>query len=148
MGSRILNGRALEGGMPRWKFLANRILTIAENLVYGTKLTDCHSGFRAYGRKLLTTVPFLLNSDDFVFDSQMIAQAVHFGFPICEIPVQARYFPEASSVNFRVSTIYGLKTLWVLCCYLMRKLGFPAGFLQKTLPEIVSRHYHEKIFHK
>jgi glycosyltransferase involved in cell wall biosynthesis len=149
MGSRILNGRALEGGMPPWKFLANRILTIAENIVYGTRLTDCHSGFRAYSRKLLSTIPFLLNSDDFVFDSQMIAQAVQFGFPICEIPVQARYFPEASSVNFKVSTVYGIKTLWVMLCFLLRRLGlFRARFLEKTLPEVVSRHYHENIFRK
>ncbi len=149
MGSRILNGRALEGGMPRWKFLANRVLTIAENIIYGTKLTDCHSGFRAYSRELLSTVPFLLNSDDFVFDSQMIAQAVSFGFPICEIPVQACYFPEASSVNFKVSTIYGLKTLWVMACFLLGSLGiFRARFLKKTLPEIVSRHHHEDIFRK
>jgi glycosyltransferase involved in cell wall biosynthesis len=149
MGSRILNGRALEGGMPPWKFLANRVLTIAENIVYGTRLTDCHSGFRAYSRKLLSTIPFLLNSDDFVFDSQMIAQAVQFGFPICEIPVQARYFPEASSVNFKVSTIYGIKTLWVMLCFLLRRLGlFRARFLEKTLPEVVSRHYHENIFRK
>lgn len=149
MGSRILNGRALEGGMPPWKFLANRILTVAENIVYGTRLTDCHSGFRAYSRKLLSTIPFLLNSDDFVFDSQMIAQAVQFGFPICEIPVQARYFPEASSVNFKVSTVYGIKTLWVMLCFLLRRLGvFRARFLEKTLPEVVSRHYHENIFRK
>jgi glycosyltransferase involved in cell wall biosynthesis len=147
MGSRILNGRALEGGMPWWKYFANRVLTIAENLVYRRQLTDCHSGFRAYSRKLLETVPFLLNSDDFVFDSQMIAQAVYFGFEIREIPVQARYFPEASSVNFKVSSIYGLKTLWVLVSYLLQRLGLGHfRTFDRTLPEIVSRHHHEKIF--
>jgi glycosyltransferase involved in cell wall biosynthesis len=147
MGSRILNGRALEGGMPPWKFIANRFLTILENVVYRKQLTDCHSGFRAYSRKLLETVPFLLNSDDFVFDSQMIAQAVYFGFPIREIPVQARYFPEASSVNFKVSSIYGLKTLWVLASFLLQRLGL-AHFriFDRTLPEIVSRYHHENIF--
>ncbi len=149
LGSRILNGRALEGGMPRWKFVANRFLTVSENLIFGTRLTDGHSGFRAYSRKMLTTVPFLLNSDDFVFDSQMIAQAVRFGFPICEIPVQARYFPEASSVNFRVSTIYGLKTTWVMLRFLTHNGGIcRARFLEKTLQEVISRHYHETIFHK
>src|SRR5262249_24492433 len=76
LGSRILNGTALEGGMPRWKFVANRVLTTMENLVYGKSLTDAHTGFRAFSRQLLTTVPFLLNSDDFVFDSQIIAQTV------------------------------------------------------------------------
>jgi predicted membrane metal-binding protein len=147
MGSRILNGRALEGGMPRWKYLANRALTILENVVYRKRLTDCHSGFRAYSRKLLETVPFLLNSDDFVFDSQMIAQAVYLGFQIGEIPVQARYFPEASSVNFRVSSIYGIKTLWVLLRFFLQKLRV-AHFriFDRTLPEIVSRYHHEKIF--
>jgi glycosyltransferase involved in cell wall biosynthesis len=147
MGSRILNGRALEGGMPWWKYLANRVLTITENLVYRRQFTDCHSGFRAYSRKLLETVPFLLNSDDFVFDSQMIAQAVYFGFQIREIPVQARYFPEASSVNFKVSSIYGLKTLWVLVSYLLQSLGLGHfRTFDRTLPEIVSRYHHEKIF--
>ncbi len=147
MGSRILNGRALAGGMPVWKYVANRALTILENLVFGTRLTDCHSGFRAYSRKLLTTVPFLLNADDFVFDSQMIAQAACMGFTISEIPVQARYFPEASSVNFKVSTIYGLKTLGVVVRFLMQRLGwarFP--IFDRTLPEVVSKYYHETIF--
>jgi glycosyltransferase involved in cell wall biosynthesis len=147
MGSRILNGRALEGGMPVWKYMANRALTILENLVYRRQLTDCHSGFRAYSRKLLETVPFLVNSDDFVFDSQMIAQAVYFGFQIREIPVQARYFPEASSVNFKVSSIYGLKTLWVLVSYFLQRLGLRRfRIFDRTLPEIVSRYHHEKIF--
>ncbi len=147
MGSRILNGRALEGGMPIWKYVANRILTIAENAVYGTRLTDCHSGFRAYSRKMLTTVPFLLNSDDFVFDSEMIAQSVYFGFHIGEIAVQARYFPEASSVNFKVSTVYGLKTLSVMLRFMLQRLGLAhIRFFEKTLPEVVSKYYHEAIF--
>ena len=147
MGSRILNGRALEGGMPHWKFLANRVLTTAENIIYGTHLTDCHSGFRAYSRRLLTTVPFLLNSDDFVFDSQMIAQAVHMGFKISEIPVQARYFPEASSVNLKVSTIYGLKTLGVMLRFLLQRLGLiHSRFFDRKLADVVSKYHHENIF--
>jgi len=147
MGSRILNGQALKGGMPLWKYFANRVLTILENVVYRTRLTDCHSGFRAYSRKFLTTVPFLLNSDDFVFDSQMIAQAVHYGFQIREIAVQARYFPEASSVNFRVSTRYGIKTLAVTVRFILQRLGLsrPKN-LNLTLPDVVSRHYHDAIF--
>jgi len=147
MGSRILNGMALQGGMPLWKFISNRALTIAENLIYRTELTDCHTGFRAFSRDFLTTVPFLLNSDDFVFDSQMIAQAVRFGFRIMEIPVQARYFPEASSVNFRVSTIYGVKTLGVMTSFLLQKLKLShTGYLEKNLSEVVSRHHHSEIF--
>lgn len=147
MGSRILNGRALEGGMPVWKFVANRILTTAENIIYRTRLTDCHSGFRAYSRRLLTTVPFLLNSDDFVFDSQMIAQAVYMGFKIGEIPVQARYFPEASSVNFKVSTIYGIKTVGVMLRFLLQRLGLVRSrFFDRKLTDVVSRHHHGSIF--
>jgi glycosyltransferase involved in cell wall biosynthesis len=147
MGSRILNGQALKGGMPLWKYIANRVLTTLENILFRTRLTDCHSGFRAYSRKLLTTVPFLINSDDFVFDSQMIAQAVCFGFKIREIAVQARYFPEASSVNFRVSTTYGIKTLWVMIRFLFQRLGlFRHRIFNLTLPQVVSRHYHDAIF--
>jgi glycosyltransferase involved in cell wall biosynthesis len=140
MGSRIRNGRALEGGMPFYKYFANRVLTAAENSIYRTRLTDCHSGFRAYSRKLLTTVPFLLNSDDFVFDSQMIAQAVYMGFIIEEIPVQARYFPEASSVNFRVSSVYGIKTMGVMLSFLLQRLGlFHFRFFDRKLTDVVSR---------
>ena len=147
MGSRILNGRALQGGMPWWKFVSNRALTAAENLVYRTQLTDGHSGFRAFSHRFLTTVPFLLNSDDFVFDSQMIAQAVRFGFPIAEIAVQARYFPEASSVNFRVSSIYGVKTLGVMASFVLQKMKIShASYLEKNLAEVVSRHHHSEIF--
>jgi len=147
MGSRILNGRALEGGMPWWKYLANRFLTALENAVFGTRLTDCHSGFRAYSRKLLARVPFLLNADDFVFDSQMIAQAAYFGFQVSEIPVQARYFPEASSINFHVSTIYGWKTLAVALQFLLQRMKVARfGMFERTLPEVISKYYHEAIF--
>lgn len=147
MGSRILNGRALEGGMPLWKFAANRVLTVTENLVYQTDLTDCHSGFRAYSRRLLTTVPFLLNSDDFVFDSQIIAQAVYLGFKITEIPVQARYFPEASSVNFKVSTVYGLKTVGVMLRFFLQRHRLAhSRFFDSRLMDVISRHHHGAIF--
>jgi glycosyltransferase involved in cell wall biosynthesis len=147
MGSRIMTGKALEGGMPLWKFIANRALTILENVIYRTNLTDCHSGFRAYSRKFLTTTPFLLNSDDFVFDSQVIAQAVHLGFKISEIPVPTRYFPEASSVNFKVSSIYGIKTLGVMLTFLLQKCGLlHSRIFDRTLPDIVSKYYHNSIF--
>ncbi len=147
MGSRILNGRALEGGMPLYKYLANRVLTAAENRIYGIRLTDCHSGFRAYSRKLLTTVPFLLNSDDFVFDSQMIAQAVYMGFKIEEIPVQARYFPEASSVGFKVSSVYGIKTVGIMAGFLLQRIGlFRFRFFDHKLADVISRYHHGAIF--
>jgi glycosyltransferase involved in cell wall biosynthesis len=149
MGSRILNGKALEGGMPWWKYLANRVLTGMENMIFRTRLTDCHSGFRAYSRNFLTTAPFLLNSDDFVFDSQMIAQAVFLGFRIDEIPVQARYFPEASSVNFKVSCVYGIKTIGVMLAFLLQKLRlWRFVFLHRKLPEVVSKYHHREIFRR
>lgn len=118
LGSRIRTRReALAGGMPRYKYLANRMLTIVENVVLGQNLGDFHSGFRAYRREVLETIPYDRNSDDFVFDSQFLAQAVSFGFKLGDIPVPVRYFEEASSINFRRSTKYGLATLGVLAKY-------------------------------
>lgn len=122
MGSRFLPPRsALEGGMPRYKYLSNRFLTGVENFVMGTRLSECHTGYRAYSRRLLETVPFLRNSNDFVFDTQMIFQANHFGFAFAEVPVTTRYFNEASSISFLGSSIYGLSTLWVAARYLLHR---------------------------
>lgn len=125
LGSRLLEGReaTLSGGMPVWKYVSNRFLTTVENLALGTRLSEAHTGFRAYSRRLLTTIPFLLNSDDFVFDSEVIAQTVAFGFKIEEVPVPTRYFPEASSVNFRRSVTYGLATLNVTRKFWLNKQG-------------------------
>ncbi len=123
MGTRIADGKALAGGMPLWKFIANRCLTTTENIVLHQRLTDLHTGMRAYSRELLIGVPWWMNSDDFVFDSEMIVQAVACGYRLSESPVPARYFDEASSVNFGVSTRYGLATLDVLRRYLMHKTG-------------------------
>jgi glycosyltransferase involved in cell wall biosynthesis len=111
LGSRILGGGALKGGMPIYKYVANRFLTFFENLFLGVKLSEYHTGFRAFSRELLETLPLLENSDDFVFDNQMIAQAVHFGFRIGEISCPTKYFKEASSINFRRSVRYGLGVL-------------------------------------
>ena len=124
VGSRIRSrGEALAGGMPIWKYLANRALTMVENSVLGQNLGDFHSGFRVYTRRVLETVPFEANSDDFVFDSEFLAQAACFGFRIGDVPVPARYFPEASSINFRRSVVYGLGTLRVLAQYLGHRTG-------------------------
>jgi glycosyltransferase involved in cell wall biosynthesis len=113
LGSRFAEpGMALRNGMPRWKYVANRGLTIAENRIMGTDLSEAHTGYRAYSRKLLLTVPFLRNSLDFVFDSELIMQAAYFKLPIVEVPADCRYFDDASSVRFRAGTVYGLKTLW------------------------------------
>ena len=124
LGSRVRSrGEARAGGMPIWKYLANRVLTIVENLVLGQNLGDFHSGFRIYTRQVLETIPFEGNSDDFVFDSEFLAQAAYFGFRIGDAPVPARYFAEASSINFRRSVVYGLGTLRVLIVYVAHRAG-------------------------
>jgi glycosyltransferase involved in cell wall biosynthesis len=113
LGSRLLiPGAALKAGMPRWKYLANRGLTSIENSILGTNLSEAHTGYRAYSRRLLLTVPFLRNSLDFAFDSELLMQASYFGFRIEEVPARCRYFKDASSVGFKTSVVYGLKTLW------------------------------------
>jgi glycosyltransferase involved in cell wall biosynthesis len=113
LGSRLLvPGAALEAGMPRWKYLANRVLTWLENRIMGTGLSEAHTGYRAYSRQLLLTVPFLRNSLDFAFDSELLMQAAYFGFRFHEVPCQTKYFDEASSVSLRQGIVYGIKTLW------------------------------------
>lgn len=146
LGSRLLGGGALAGGMPLYKYLSNRFLTTVENAAFRTRLSECHTGFRAYSRKLLETIPFLLNSDNFVFDTEVIAQSVAFGFRIDEIAVPTRYFPEASSVNFFASTIYGLSTLNVVGQYLLHRSGVVRrARFSKTLLQIISRHHRARI---
>jgi glycosyltransferase involved in cell wall biosynthesis len=111
LGSRILGVGALAGGMPLWKYVANRWLTFTENLLLGYKLAEYHTGYRAFSRRLLETLPLEENSDDFVFDNQMLAQALWFGFAIGELSCPTRYFAEASSINFRRSVRYGFGVL-------------------------------------
>ena len=123
LGSRFLQGSVMGQGMPWWKFLGNRFLTRLENSVLGLNLAEYHTGYRAFSRRVLEEVPFLLNSDNFVFDQEMLVQAVHLGFSIKEVPVPTRYFPEASSTSFRVSVIYGLSILALLGRYLLHKLS-------------------------
>jgi len=115
LGNRIrTRHEALEGGMPVYKYIANRGLTMIENIWLGQNLGECHSGLRAYTRRVLETLPWERNSDDFVFDSQFIVQSVHFGFRLGDVPVPVRYMKEASSINFVRSSTYGLQTLWTL----------------------------------
>ncbi len=124
LGSRIRTRReALDGGMPKWKYVANRGLTICENIALGQNLGDFHSGFRAYRREVIETIPIAANSNDFVFDSQFLAQAVHFGFKLGDIPVPVRYFDEASSINFGRSVEYGSRTLAVLAQFWLHRIG-------------------------
>jgi glycosyltransferase involved in cell wall biosynthesis len=124
LGSRIRSRReALDGGMPLYKYVANRVLTAIENVALGQNLGDFHTGFRAYRREVIETIPFLGNSDDFVFDTQFLVQAVYFGFKLGDIPVPVRYFDEASSINFRRSTRYGVATLKTVAQYWGHCLG-------------------------
>lgn len=111
LGSRILGTGALKGGMPRYKYVANRFLTFVENIMLGAKLSEYHSGYRAFSRTVLETLPLHEGSDDFVFDNQVLAQAVAFGFRIGEISCPTRYFPEASSIGLRDAVVYGLEVL-------------------------------------
>jgi len=123
LGSRIRTRReALEGGMPVWKYIANRILTTVENIALGQNLGDFHSGFRAYRREVLESIPIENNTDDFAFDSQFLAQSVYWGYKVGDIPVPVRYFDEASSINFSRSVKYGLTTLWILTQFWLQKL--------------------------
>jgi glycosyltransferase involved in cell wall biosynthesis len=123
LGSRILGKGALKGGMPLYKYVFNRMLTAFQNLFLGVKLSEYHTGFRAFSRELLQTLPLLENSDDFVFDNQMIAQAVMFGFEIGEISCPTKYFEEASSINFRRSVKYGLGVLATTASFVAHRLG-------------------------
>ncbi len=124
LGNRIrTRNEALAGGMPKTKYFANRGLTILENLLSGQNLGEWHSGFRAYNRRVLETVPYQRNSDDFVFDSQFLVQCVHFGFRLGDIPVPVRYFDEASSINLRRSATYAIRTLWTFAQWYKHKLG-------------------------
>jgi glycosyltransferase involved in cell wall biosynthesis len=113
LGSRLaVPGAAIAAGMPRWKWVANRFLTTIQNRIMGTHLTEAHTGYRAYSRELLLTIPFLRNSLDFSFDAEVLYQAAHFGFRIEEVPAKCRYFDEMSSVGFKTGVVYGLKTVW------------------------------------
>lgn len=122
LASRILGGGALKGGMPRYKYISNRFLTAFQNVFFGVKLSEYHTGYRAFSRELLETLPLVENSDDFVFDNQMIAQAVMFGFRIGEISCPTKYFKEASSINFKRSVEYGLGVLGTTLSFMAHKL--------------------------
>jgi len=135
LGNRIRTRQeALEGGMPLYKYISNRILTIIENIVLGQNLSEYHTGFRAYSRKVLETIPYDLNSDNFAFDSEFLIQAVNFDFKIGEVPVPVRYFGEASSIDFFNSTVYGLKILTTLIKYILHKIGIKFKLFIKKSP--------------
>jgi glycosyltransferase involved in cell wall biosynthesis len=136
LGNRIRTRReARAGGMPAYKYFANRMLTMIENLWMGQNLGECHSGMRGYRREVLETIPWQGNSDDFVFDSQFLVQAVHFGFRIGDIPVPVRYMKEASSISFRRSVTYGLGTLGVLAQWTLHRLGLARSAIFEPRPD-------------
>jgi glycosyltransferase involved in cell wall biosynthesis len=122
LGSRILGGYALKGKMPLWKYIANRFLTFAENILTGAKLSEYHTGYRAFSRQLLEKLPLHANSDDFVFDNQMLTQILWLGYQIAEVSCPTRYFSEASSINFLRSTKYGFGCLWTALLYRLARL--------------------------
>jgi len=123
LGSRILGKGALKGGMPLYKYIANRFLTLFQNLMMNQKLSEYHTGYRAFSRKVLETINYEINSDDFIFDNQMLAQICHAGFEIAEITCPTRYFKEASSINLKRSIIYGLGVVKVSFQYFLDKKG-------------------------
>lgn len=123
LASRILGKGALKGGMPMYKYIANRFLTLAQNILMNQKLSEYHSGYRAFSKEVLEGINYNINSDDFVFDNQMLAQIFYAGFEIGEVTCPTKYFEEASSINFKRSSIYGLGVLWTSWIYFLNKLG-------------------------
>jgi len=123
LGSRILGGHARRGGMPYWRYVANRFLTLTENLIIGSKLSEFHTGYRAYSRHLLETLPLEANSDDFVFDNQILAQALWYGFDIAEVTCPTKYFGESSSINFPRCVKYGFGCLATAATYRLARIG-------------------------
>jgi glycosyltransferase involved in cell wall biosynthesis len=139
LGSRLKHGSALQQGMPWWKYLSNRLLTWAENKAFGLNHSEYHTGYRAFHSSVLETVNYVMNSDGFVFDQDIIAQAVAAKFRIAEIAVPTRYFAEASSASFVQSTVYGLKILSLLLKFELHKLGLHRSRQFESLPRRYSR---------
>jgi glycosyltransferase involved in cell wall biosynthesis len=145
LGSRILGAGALQGGMPVYKYISNRFLTAFQNLFLGVKLSEYHTGFRAFSRQLLETLPLLENSDDFVFDNQMIAQAVMFGFKIGEISCPTKYFEDASSINFKRSVQYGLGVLGTTFTFAANKWGLMNSAMFAKRGRKVNQQYYSPV---
>lgn len=133
LGSRILGVGALAGGMPRYKYIANRVLTFVQNLLLGHKLSEYHTGYRGFTRAVIEALPLARNSDDFIFDNQMLSQVIYKGFRVGEISCPTKYFAEASSINFRRSVIYGLGVLRTSMSFRLARLGFAHGTIFEGL---------------
>jgi glycosyltransferase involved in cell wall biosynthesis len=141
LGSRIIGGGALRGGMPLYKYVSNRALTFAQNLIIGQKMSEYHTGYRAWSRRVLETLPLLSCSDDFVFDNQMLVQAVYFGFKVGEISCPTKYFPEASSINFSRSLMYGFGVLQTAFQYRLKRLGLMSPAFLRDASNCRLTHY-------
>jgi len=135
LASRILGVGALAGGMPRYKYVSNRVLTLLENILCGHKLSEYHTGYRAWSRKVLESLPLLSNSDDFVFDNQMLAQCIFRGFRIGEVSCPTRYFPDCSSISFRRSVTYGLGVLQTSLKFRLTRLGLMSAEIFHDSPD-------------
>ena len=129
LGSRILGGYALKGGMPIWKYISNRFLTLVENMLMGAKLSEYHTGYRAFSRELLQQLPIDANSDDFVFDNQMLAQIIWQGYTVAEVSCPTKYFPEASSINLKASIRYGLGCIMTAFKFRLAKMNLVSSIL-------------------
>ena len=135
LGSRILGKGALEGGMPLYKYIANRFLTFAQNILVNHKLSEYHTGYRAFSKEVLEAINYNQNSDDFIFDNQMLSQVIYAGFPIGEVTCPTKYFEEASSINFQRSTKYGLGVLWVSFKHFLQRTGLAKFDLYQKPPQ-------------
>ena len=145
LGSRIIGGGALKGGMPVYKYIANRFLTAVENLLLGSKLSEFHTGYRTFSRGVLENLPFQANSDNFVFDNEMLAQIIFFGYRIGEVSCPTKYFKEASSINFKDSTIYGWGVLKTSIKFRTQRLGFTNFKIFNQKRNAVHQTYYQKI---
>jgi glycosyltransferase involved in cell wall biosynthesis len=147
LASRILGSSSpLSGGMPRYKYIANRFLTLVQNLLLGAKLSEYHTGYRAFARGVLESLPILANSDDFVFDCEILTQAIAYGFRIGEISCPAKYFPEASSINFPRSVVYGMGVLWTSFLFRLWKWGLvrPRLFARRPTLRLLADYYEHR----
>lgn len=143
LASRILGNTALRGGMPLYKYISNRALTFFQNIMLGTKLSEFHTGYRAFSRRALESLALLANSDDFVFDNQVLTQTVALGLPIGEISCPTKYFPEASSINFSRSVKYGLGVVWTSILYRLWRAGMSKSKIFAASPTLkLSRNYY------
>ena len=145
LGSRIVGGGALKGGMPLYKYIANRFLTAVENLLLGSKLSEFHTGYRAFSRRVLENVPLHANSDDFVFDNELLAQIIYFGYRVGEISCPTKYFKEASSIHFGKSVVYGLGVLNTAFKFRLQKLGLIHSKLFSREEGSIESDYYQKV---